>query len=167
MANSELKAVLRNTNCWCVCKLRQRSELDQNWNQFMDEDADEMRQDIQDHLSAVVMEEMIEGEVGAVATPDVNADGHRLMKFTSEPFHCEERQDLVVESQCLNPVGGALFCVVLGFVLMEKISEENSLPKGCNKAESRRLKAKKISGRDHDHIIEEIIRREFFGTSRS
>ena len=72
----------------------------------MDEDADQMRQEIQEHLSAVIVEQIVIGEVGAVATPDVNADGHHLMKFTSEPFHCEERQNLVVEGQHLNPVGG-------------------------------------------------------------
>ena len=43
---------------------------------------------------------------------------------------------------------------------MEKISKENQLPWGCNKQEATRLKAKRISRHDHDHIIEEIIRRE-------
>ena len=75
----------------------------------MDEDADQMRHDIQEHLSAVILEQIIKGEVGAVATPDENADGCHLMKFTSEPFHCEEMQDLVVKGKCLNPVGGAPF----------------------------------------------------------
>ena len=50
--------------------------------------------------------------------------------------------------------------VVSGLVLMEEISEENQLPRGCNKAEATRLKAKKISTHDNDYIIEEIIRRE-------
>ena len=57
----------------------------------MDEDADQMGCDIQEHLSAVILEQIIKGEIGAVATPDKNTDGHCLMKFTSEPFHCEER----------------------------------------------------------------------------
>ena len=120
------------------------------------------------------MEQILKGWVGAVATPDVNTDGHHLMKFTSEPFHCEERQNLVVKGKHLNPVGGAPFWhtdsevevthlvhhVVLGFLLMEEISKENQLSQGCNKTKARRLKAKKISRHDHDHIIEEIIRRE-------
>ena len=140
----------------------------------MDEDANQMRHDIQKHLSAVIMEWIVKGEVGAVATPDEKADGCHLMKFTSEPFHCKERQDLVVKGKHLNPVGGAPFWhaesevevthlvhhVVLGHVLMEEISEANQLPRGCNKAEARRLKAQKISRHDHDYIIEEIIRRE-------
>ena len=76
--------------------------------------------------------------------------------------------------QLLNPVGGASFwCtestavvthlvnhVVLGLVLMEKISEANQLPWGCDRQEATRLKARKISRHDHDHIIEETIRRE-------
>ena len=74
----------------------------------------------------------------------------------------------------LNPVGGAQFWhtdsevevthlahhVVSGFLLMEGISEENQLPLGCNKAEARRLKAKKISRHDHNCINEEIFGRE-------
>ena len=50
--------------------------------------------------------------------------------------------------------------VVLGFLLMEEISNENQLPRGCNKPEATRLKAKKIRRHDHDCVIEEIIRRE-------
>ena len=57
----------------------------------MDDDANEMRHDIQEHLSAVIVEQIIKGEVGAVATPDKNADGHHLMKSTNEPFCCEDR----------------------------------------------------------------------------
>ena len=96
------------------------------------------------------------------------------MKFTSKPFHCKERQDFVVKGKHLNPVGGAPFWhtdseveathlvhhVVLGFLLMEEISDENPLPRGCKTKEATRLKAKKIGRHDHDCIIEEIIRRE-------
>ena len=89
-----LKAVLGNWNRWCICKLRQRSELDQNWNQFMDEDANQMRHYTQEHLSAVIVEQIVMGEVGAVAKPDVNADGCHLMKFTSEPFHCVKKDKI-------------------------------------------------------------------------
>ena len=80
----------------------------------------------------------------------------------------------MVKGKCLNPVGGAPFWytesevevthlvhhVVLGFLLMEEISKENQLPRGCNKQEATRLKARRISRHDHDCIIEEIIRRE-------
>ena len=167
--NCKLKRVLGNFNRWCVCKLRQRSQLDANWNPFMDEEADQMREDIQEHLSAVIVEQIVIGEVGAVATPDVNTDGCHLMKFTSEPFHCEKRQNLVVKGKHLNPVGGAPFWytdsevevthlvhhVVLGLVLMEEISDENPLPRrGCNRPEATRLNAKKIARHDHDYIIE-------------
>ena len=58
VANCKLKAVVGNTNCWCICKLQQRSELDQNWNQLMDEDADQMRHVIQEHLSAVIVDRL-------------------------------------------------------------------------------------------------------------
>ena len=107
--NCKLKAVLGTTNCWCICKLKQRSELDANWSQFMDDDANQMRHSIQEDLSAVIVEQIIEGEVGAVATPDEKADGYYLMKFTTEAFHCKERQDLVVKGKHLNTVGGAPF----------------------------------------------------------
>ena len=140
----------------------------------MDDDANQMRHDIQEDLSVVIVEQIVKGEVGAVATPDVNADGCHLMKFTSKPFHCKERQNLVVKGKHLNLVGGAPFwCtdseveathlvhhVVLGFLLMEEILDENPLPRGCKTKEATRLKAKKIGRHDHDHIIEEIIRRE-------
>ena len=140
----------------------------------MDEEADQMREDIQEHLSAVIVEQIVVGEVGAVATPDENADGYYLIRFTSEPFHCKERQDLVVKGKCLNPVSGAPFWytdsemevthlvdhVVSGFLLMEEISDENPLPRGCRTEEATRLNAKKIGRHDHDYIIEEIIRRE-------
>ena len=172
--NCESQAVLGNTNCWHICKLRQRTELDANWSPFMDDDANQMRHDIQEDLSAVIVKQIIEGEVGAVATPDANVDGCHLMKFTSEPFHCKKRQDLVVKGKCLNPVGGAQFWytdsevevthlvhhVVLGHVLMEEILDENPLPRGCNKQQATTLKAKRISRHDHDCILEEIIRRE-------
>ena len=69
----------------------------------MDEEADQMREDIQEHLSAVILEQIIKGEIGAVAMPDKDTDGHHLMKLTSKPFHCEERQNLVVKGKCLNP----------------------------------------------------------------
>ena len=109
-----------------------------------------------------------------MATSDENADGCCLMKFTSEPFHSEERQDLVVKGKCLNPVGGALFWhteskvevthlvhhVVSGLVLMKEISEANQLPRGCNKQEATGLEARRISRHHHDCVIEEIIRRE-------
>ena len=75
----------------------------------MDDDANQMRHDFQEDLGHVTVEQIVKDEVGAVATPDEKADGCHLMKFTSEPFHCEERQDLVVKGKYLNPVGGALF----------------------------------------------------------
>ena len=116
----------------------------------------------------------MKGEVGAVATPDEKADGCHLMKLTSEPFHCEKRQDLVAKGKCLNPADEApswhtesvvevthlLNHVVLGLVLMEKISEANQLAWGCKRQEATRLKARRVSRHGHDCIIEETIRRE-------
>ena len=110
--NCELKAVSRKANRWCICELNHRSELDANWNQFVDDNANQMRRDVQECLSDVIAEQIIKGEVGAMANPDENADGHHLTKFTSEPFHCEERQELVVKGKCLNPVGDALFGIL-------------------------------------------------------
>ena len=109
-----------------------------------------------------------------MATPDENADGCCLMKWTGNPFCCEEREELVVKGKHLNPVKRAPFWhteseveaihlvnhVVSGFVLMEKVSEDNQLPAGCKKQQAEELEAKKICMDNHEHILEEMIRRE-------
>ena len=109
--NCESKALLGNTNCWHICRLRQRTELDPNWNQFKIDDANQMRHNFQEHLSAVIVWQIVKGDVGAVAPPDEHADGHCLMMFITDPHHCEERQGLVVKGRHLNPVQQACFLV--------------------------------------------------------
>ena len=58
----------------------------------MDEDADEMRNDIQEHLSAVMFEQSHAGEFEAKATPDTKFHGNCLVRLTADPSFCEERK---------------------------------------------------------------------------
>ena len=105
----------------------------------MDDEADRMRKDMQEHLSAVVVSEIEVGGIGAVPTADTDADGYYLLEFTSEPYECQESNQLIVEGKYLNPVKRApkwytkseLFDkhlvnhIVHASVRMDPISEDN------------------------------------------
>ena len=170
----KFKNVLGAENDWHIVKLKQRTMLDPNWSQFMNDEADAMRDDIQEHLTAIAVDQIVVGEVGAVVTADEDTDGYYLVEWVSLPFYCQEREELVVEGHYLNPVEKAatwftkskLFDthlvrhVVDGCVTMECISATNQLPKGCRIQEATSLGAMKINSNDHEQIIEEIIRRD-------
>ena len=108
----------------------------------MDEHADEMRHDIQEHLSAVILEQIVKGEVGAVATPDENANGCCLMKFRNKPFHCEERSTFWCTESKVE-VTHLVHHVVLGLVLMEDFFKGQSVATGMQQTGSHKIESQK------------------------
>ena len=68
--------------------LEQRIKNDQGIHKFMDDEADRMRRDVQEHLSTVLVSQIEVGKIGAVPTADTDADGYFLVEFTSEPYEC-------------------------------------------------------------------------------
>ena len=57
----------------------------------MDDQADLMRTDPWDHLTAEIVREIVVGSVDAVVTTDDKSHGCHLVEWTSLPFVCEER----------------------------------------------------------------------------
>ena len=133
----------------------------------MDGEADRMRKDVQEYLSAVVVSKIEVGGIGAVPTADTDADGYYLLEFTSEPYECHKSNQLIVKGKCLNPVKRApKWCtkselfdkhlvnhIVYASVRIDPISEDNQHLRGC-------LRKIAIEKEDDDYVIEEIIRRE-------
>ena len=70
----------------------------------MDDEADRMRMDVQEHLNTIVVSQIEVGGIGAVPTEDTDADGYYLVEFTSEPYEYQESHQLIVEGQYMNPV---------------------------------------------------------------
>ena len=104
----------------------------------MDCEADRMRDDVREHVTALMVAEIEVGGIGAVATPDPEADGYYLVEWTAEPFYDQDGERLLVEGRYLNKVVRAPFWytkstlvphmqwvdhVVKGNVLMHEISD--------------------------------------------
>ena len=70
----------------------------------MDKEADLMRENVWEHLTAVVSSEMVIGGIGAVVTLDESTDGYYLVEWTCDPYICQDSKQLLVEGYYLNEV---------------------------------------------------------------
>ena len=162
-----LNSVLEDSNGWHIVELVLKKGDD--------EDVDEAHQEVLHHVTSAVAQSVVVGEIGALATADVDAaDGYYLFEFTSLPY-----TDQVV--------GGALKCdvnwlyplpqarkwftksvecdsvdllnVVSTGVDMLPISQSN-MPPSKRQKEAKANGALKISEESHNFILDEIIRRD-------
>ncbi len=123
-----------------------------------------------------------EGEVGAVGMTDNAAMGYYVIKWTSELCNLQAVTEgvsgviaarvMVVDGLYFNMVGRApywymqselMMVVEVMYVLqsglqMEEISATNKLPLTCNRLDTMRKKAVKISTQEHEAIMEEAGR---------
>ena len=151
-----------------------RQAGDTSYHKFQDDDGDLFREGIRDHICAIVSEDIKVGCYGAVVTIDKDADGYYLVKWTGTPYTDQETGELVCDGLFLNPVGRArkwytlssllsrslVKHVVLAKVVMEGITDQNQLPKACNRRQAAAKGALKISKASDDFIFAETYRRD-------
>jgi len=170
----KFRNILGDENNWHFTVLEQDVSGDKSEKRFRDDEANRLRTDIQESLSAAMASVIRIGGFGAIATEDEEADGYYLVQFISDPYECQESSQLIVEARHLVPVPLApkwytkstfkdkhlVNHVVCAEVMMDPISDGNPLPNKCNKKEATQKGAMKIRADDDYYIKEEIIRRE-------
>ena len=155
------KAILGEENRLYFPTLEQRTKNDPGFHKCLDDEADKMRRDVQEHLCAVVASQIEIGGIGAVPTADTDADGYDLVRFNSEPYNCQESHQLIVEGKYLNPVKRApKWYTSRSEDLFDKNLVNQPTSKGCLRKTIEK-EVMKIRKEDYDYIMEEIlIRRE-------
>ena len=167
--------VLGESNKWLIVELEQRDANDTNYFPYQKEEGNLIKQQIRNHITLKVVDEIEEGYIGAVVTSDDSADGgYYLIKWTGTPFTDQESGELVCPGDYLMPVGRApkwytpgkdsdvvlVKHVVLGKVKMEEFSENNPIPRSANRKKAEKMGALKISVESDDFIFDEIHRRD-------
>jgi hypothetical protein len=56
----------------------------------MDDEADLLRREVQEHLTVTVSTEIEIGKCRAIVTSNKDADGYYIVQWTSHPFTCQE-----------------------------------------------------------------------------
>ena len=171
------REVMRLPADWKVFQLVPKKRKDEK-------DARESIKCVLNALEVRVSLMMRSGEVGAVGTTDPAMMGYYMVKWLSEPYTLQEETvgmasligtgKMVAKAVYLNRVQCAPYWYMLSgehtivevrHVLrtglhLQPISVANKLPQGCNRIESTRQKALKVTHLDHDAIMEEASRRD-------
>ena len=166
--------MLGDKNGWLIVDLEERTKTDSNWYQYQDDEANLLRQQIRNHITLRIVDDIEEGFIGGVVTSDPDADRYYLIRWSGTPYTDQESGELVCDGKHLNPVRRApkwytnsedadtvlVKHVVLGKVTMEEISDSNPLPNSCNKRKATSMGALKISKKSDDFMFNEIHRRD-------
>ena len=167
--------ILGDQNKWLIVELEQRDANDTNYFPYQKEEANLMKQQIRNHITLKVADDIEEGYIGDVVTSDVDADGgYYLIKWTESPYTDQESGELMCPGKYLMSVGRApkwyapgedqdvvlVKHIVLGKVKIEEFSETNPIPRSANRKKYEKLGALKISSESDDFIFDEILRRD-------
>ena len=159
-------SILEDSNCWYIVKLVLKDGEE--------DDVDEAHQEVLHHVTTAIAQNVVVGEIGAVATVDEDAlDGYFLFEFTSLPYTDQAAGVLKCDGNWLYslpqaknwftksvvPVSVDLLNVVLTGVSMMAYSPGNMPPSRANKGGSAK-DALKLCVDSHNFILDEITRRE-------
>ena len=159
-------SILEDSNCWYIVNLVLK--------EGEEDDVDEAHQEVLHHVTTAIAQNVVVGEIGAVATVDEDAlDGYYLFEFTSTPYTDQAAGVLKCDGNWLYslpqaknwftksvvPVSVDLLNVVLTGVSMMAYSPGNMPPSRANKGGSAK-DALKLCEDSHNFILDEITRRE-------
>ena len=156
-------------------------------NDCPNEDLEEAKMIILESMTKNAVSELEIGNVGAFSTQDPTYEGFYLVEWTSTPFESPEDQflheydppmfvkkgDLLATAKYLDIVPRApnwwcpvdqtvtvrLQQVLVAKIQLEEHSNSNSLPRTCHRNEAIRLGSKKLSTKDRDAIMHQILMR--------
>jgi hypothetical protein len=141
------------------------------------DDVDAASDEVLVSLSSNIAANVEIGGYGAIVTDDENAEfGYWMIKWTSEPYTCQDTGRLVCDGCCLNPLGGApkwrtpsgdaktipLVHIVMTDVQIHFIEKGRNMPSSTrfNKKDMLENEALRIEENSHDYIFDEMFRRE-------
>ena len=78
--------MLGDKNSWLIVKLEERSKTDPNWFEYIDDEANFLRQDIRNYITLKIVDEIQNGYIGAVITSDDDADDCYLIRWSGTPY---------------------------------------------------------------------------------
>ena len=117
------------------------------------------------------------GEIEVINIDDDAPNGYYLVEWVSLPYTCQDTGDLLCDGRYLNPVPCAPFWytpsnlepdthnvknVLFGNVMMEGISDTNTLPNTCDVVGATAKGAMKVNAEEHGYILEVRRQRDSF-----
>jgi hypothetical protein len=185
--NCELWPIFEGLNDWHIVELSRGPAKVTALDKLAQEELFEAQDTILNGITEEMAEGIEEGKIGAFSTEDEETSGYYIVEWTSEAYTLQEDTaltefdpplqlqagELVVDATYLNPVPRAPLWYtrsqlnttvrvkqVLAVNLnMLDISDDNKVPRGCNKREVERLKGKRLHDADHEEILDERMRR--------
>ena len=73
-------------NSRLIFNLEERAKNDPNWFEYIDDEANSLREDIRNHITLKIVNDIEDGFIGAVITSDTDADGYYLIKWNGTPY---------------------------------------------------------------------------------
>jgi len=167
----QYRKVLGVRNEWDVIRL----EVDHSKANL--DDVDAAREEVLLSLSSNIAANIEIGGYGAILTDGDGArDGYWLLEWTSDPYTCQETDQLVCDGLYLDEVPGApkwwtpsglrvtipLANIVMADVDMDPIEVGRNMPSSTrvDKKECLKQEALRMEDESHDYIFDEIYRRE-------
>jgi hypothetical protein len=171
VSECQYRSVLGVRNEWDIVEL----EVDHDKANM--DDVDDAREEVLVSLTSNIAANVEIGGYGAIATEDDDAtEGYWIIEWTSEPYTCQETDQLVCDGYYLYQVKGGprwwtpsgatvtipLVNIVMADVKMDVIEEGRNMPSSShvNKEKCLEMEALRIEEDSHDYIFDEIYRRE-------
>jgi hypothetical protein len=183
----ELWQIFEGLNDWHVVHLCRVPAKIAALEELAQEDVFEAQDTILNGIAKEMAEGIKEGNIGAFAMEDEETSGYYLVEWKSEPYTLQEDTELtefdpplelqagelVADATYLNSVPRAPLWytksvlnttvrvkqVLAAKLNLLEISDENKVPRGCNKKEVERLEGKRLKDADHKDILDERMRR--------
>ena len=170
---------LSTRNKWYFAELEQRSVSNKDFHEFMDDDANLLREQIRDMVGEKMMLTIDVGKFGAVICADDDEEhGCYVVEWISMPWVDQETNEHMCDAVYWNKVPNTKHWhtrsdpaeedtivvnhVVLGDLPLHEISDENEVPKRLHKNirdSMSEKKARKVDEESHEFMKQEMSRR--------
>ena len=166
-------------NKWYFAQLDQRSEGDKDFHEFMDDDANLMREQMRHMVAEKMLLTIDVGKFGAVLCEDDDEEhGCHVVEWISVPWIDQNTKEHMCDAVHWNKVPNTrhwhtrsdpaeedtMFVnhVVLGDLPLHEISRDNEVPKrlpGKTRQSMTKKHARKVDEESHESILQEMSRR--------
>ena len=145
MPDCRFRDCLSTRNKWCFAQLNQRSVCDKDFHEFMDDDANLLREQMRDMVGEKIMLTIDVGKFGAVICADDDEEhGCHVVEWIGMPWIDQDTNEHMCDAVHWNKVPNTKHWhtrsdpaeedtvvvnhVVLGDLLLQKISKDNQVP---------------------------------------
>ena len=105
MADCSFRRVLSDKNKWHFAHLKQRSSQEKDHHEFMDDDANLLREDIRNMIGERMVLTIEEGNfAGVVCADEEEEHGHHVVEWRVAPWINQDTRELMCEAVHWNKV---------------------------------------------------------------